>query len=263
MLTWWLLNWDWEENASKWQWLIRIFFVENITLASELTAGLVGNWTSVALSMVFSSNIVACDWLCPNGFFPVVNNTHTHTHKRKKQLINCFQCHFNGFCLTGVEITVKTLIKDDSDAPDVDFGGYFRWCLANDETFGRQVPISAGALRRQIHSVLRIVIVLVHDLRQAEIRDLDITAYAAVAQQDVARLQVVVDDGRFDLVQVFQSRYHLSYYRSISPINFFINNQSQCQLDLYYKIQKNVCTFVSPRVLFSTTPKILTVATWN
>jgi hypothetical protein len=30
-------------------------------LASELTAGLVGNCTSVALSMVFSSKLVACD----------------------------------------------------------------------------------------------------------------------------------------------------------------------------------------------------------
>ena len=40
------------------------------TLASGLTVGLVGNCTSVALSIVFSSNMVACDWLCPKGFLP-------------------------------------------------------------------------------------------------------------------------------------------------------------------------------------------------
>lgn len=40
------------------------------TLASLVTAGLLANWTSVAFKIVFSSKIVACDWLCPNGFFP-------------------------------------------------------------------------------------------------------------------------------------------------------------------------------------------------
>lgn len=41
---------------------------KKITLASLLTVGLLANWTSVAFSIVFSSRMVACDWLCPNGY---------------------------------------------------------------------------------------------------------------------------------------------------------------------------------------------------
>ena len=58
--------------------------------------------------------------------------------------------------------------------------------------------------------MFRIVIVLVHDLGESKIRDLDIAANVAVAEQNVARLQVVVNDGRFDLVQVLEGGYHLS-----------------------------------------------------
>ena len=79
------------------------------------------------------------------------------------------------------EITVKALVKYNSNAPDVDFGGYFRWCLANDETLRWEVPVSAGTLGRQIHSMLRVVIILVHDFGKAEIRDLNVATYAAVA----------------------------------------------------------------------------------
>ena len=60
--------------------------------------------------------------------------------------------------------TVKTLVKDDADTPDVDFGRDFRRRLADDEAFRWQVPVGPGALRRQIHAVLRIVVILVHDL---------------------------------------------------------------------------------------------------
>lgn len=45
-------------------------FTWNFTLASFETVGLLGNCTSVALRIVFSSRIVACDWLCPKGFLP-------------------------------------------------------------------------------------------------------------------------------------------------------------------------------------------------
>lgn len=41
---------------------------KELTLASDVTVGLGGNSTSVALSIVFSSKIVAWDWLCPNGY---------------------------------------------------------------------------------------------------------------------------------------------------------------------------------------------------
>lgn len=39
-----------------------------VTLASVLACGLAGNWTSVALRMVFSWRISCCDWLWPNGW---------------------------------------------------------------------------------------------------------------------------------------------------------------------------------------------------
>lgn len=48
--------------------LLSIFLL--LTLASWLTVGLEANSTSVAFNIVFSSNIVAWDWLCPKGFFP-------------------------------------------------------------------------------------------------------------------------------------------------------------------------------------------------
>lgn len=70
-------------------------------------------------------------------------------------------------------------------------------------------PVGAGALRRQIHAVIRIVVLLVHHLRQPEIGDLNFAAYVALRQQNVARLQVVVDDGRFDFVQVLESGHDL------------------------------------------------------
>lgn len=124
----------------------------------------------------------------------------------KKNKLNCRRLNRNESLKL---FTIETLIKNDADAPDVDFGGDFGWRFADNEAFRRQVPVGSGALRRQIHAVLRIVIVLVHDFREAEIRDFDITANATVAQQDVARLQIVVNDWRFDLVQVFQSRNNL------------------------------------------------------
>lgn len=58
-----------------------------------------------------------------------------------------------------------------------------------------------------------VVVLLVHDFAEAEVGDLDLAAHVALRQQDVARLQVVVDDGRLDLVQVLQGGHHLHYYR--------------------------------------------------
>ena len=39
-----------------------------LTLASGVTGGLEGNSTSLALRIVFSSKMAACDRLCPNGW---------------------------------------------------------------------------------------------------------------------------------------------------------------------------------------------------
>ena len=61
--------------------------------------------------------------------------------------------------------------------------------------------------------MLGVVVVLVHDLGQAKVGDLDVAANVAVRQQNVARLQVVVDHRRFDLVQVLERRHHLCYDR--------------------------------------------------
>lgn len=41
---------------------------EDLTFASLLTVGLLANCTSVALRIVFSSRMVAWDWLCPKGY---------------------------------------------------------------------------------------------------------------------------------------------------------------------------------------------------
>ena len=50
--------------------------------------------------------------------------------------------------------------------------------------------------------MLWIVIVLVHDFGEAKVGDLYVAANGAVAQEDVAWLEVVMDDGRLDLVEV-------------------------------------------------------------
>lgn len=47
-------------------------------------------------------------------------------------------------------------------------------------------PVCARPLRRQLHPIHRVVAVVVHDLRQAEVCDLDLAARRAVHQQDVA-----------------------------------------------------------------------------
>lgn len=66
--------------------------------------------------------------------------------------------------------------------------------------------------------MLRIVIVLVHNLGEAKVGDLYVAAYTAVAQEDVARLEVVMDDGRLDFVQVFEGRHDLRDDRSRLPL---------------------------------------------
>ena len=66
-------------------------------------------------------------------------------------------------------------------------------------------------MRREVHTVLWIVIVLVHDLGEAKVGDLYVAAYAAVAQEDVTRLEVVVNHWRLDLVEILECRHHLCY----------------------------------------------------
>ena len=55
----------WSAGAVVYNTVIYTFL---LTLASILTGGLVGMSTSLAFSIVFSSNMAACDRLCPNGW---------------------------------------------------------------------------------------------------------------------------------------------------------------------------------------------------
>lgn len=77
-------------------------------------------------------------------------------------------------------LTVKALIENHADTPHVDFGRYFRRVLADHEAFRRQIPVRAGSLRRQVHTVVRIVILFVHDLAQTEIGDFYFAANVAL-----------------------------------------------------------------------------------
>lgn len=50
------------------------------------------------------------------------------------------------------------------------------------------IPISPGSLWRKLHAVYAVVVV-VHDLRQTEVRDFDFPTCRAVHQQDVTYMQ--------------------------------------------------------------------------
>ena len=51
---------------------------------------------------------------------------------------------------------------------------------------------------------------VVHDLGQAKVRDLDVPVETVSAdEKDIAGLQVIVNDGRFDLVEINESRHNL------------------------------------------------------
>merc|ERR1712243_332664 len=127
--------------------------------------------------MVFSSRMVAWLWLCPNGF------------------------------------AVQTLVEYHANAPYVDFGGNFRWSFTNYKTFRRKVPISPGTLARKVHALLWVVVIIVHYLGQTKISYLNVTrnGISATREQDVSRLEIVVDDGRFYLVEILQGRDNLHY----------------------------------------------------
>lgn len=47
------------------------------------------------------------------------------------------------------------------------------------------LPVSAGPLGRELHAIHRVVAVVIHDLGQAEVCDLDLSAGGSVHQQDV------------------------------------------------------------------------------
>ena len=139
-------------------------------LASADTVGLLGNWTSVAFKIMFSSRIVAWDWLWPNGW------------KKSSIIENLVKS------LTGQNylFAVKTLVENDTEWPNVNFWRYFWRCFAHHKAFWWQVPVGSCSLRRQIHAMIWIVIFRIHDFGQTEIRDFDVTAHGAAGQQNIS-----------------------------------------------------------------------------
>ena len=108
-------------------------------------------------------------------------------------------------------LSVETLVEDDADGPHVHFGGDLWRVLAHDEALGRQIPIGPGALRGEVHPVVRVVVLRIHDLGEAKVRDLDVPTDAAAREQDVAcRSNMSVNHKRY----VGTSFYNLPGLRS-------------------------------------------------
>jgi len=78
--------------------------------------------------------------------------------------------------------SVKALVKQDPKRPDVNFGGYFWRVWPDLEAFWRQIPVGPGPRAGQVHPMVGIVMLVVHNLGEAEIRDLDIPAEAVSAR---------------------------------------------------------------------------------
>ena len=82
-------------------------------------------------------------------------------------------------------LAVEALVEDDPDRPDVDLGGDLGRVLAHHEALGREVPVGARPLRGEVHAVVGVVVVRVHDLGEAKVRDLDVSAHASARQKNV------------------------------------------------------------------------------
>lgn len=82
-------------------------------------------------------------------------------------------------------------VVDYSDGPNIDLSGD-HCLLIGDKALGRQVPICANSLGGQLEHLV------FGGFAQAEIGDLD----SALVEQDVLRLEVIVDDLVAQLMQV-------------------------------------------------------------
>lgn len=71
------------------------------------------------------------------------------------------------------------------------------WILAEVETLGRLVPVRAHTLGGEFNLVL----ILANDLAEAKVGDLDLP----IVEDDVLRLQVIVDDLLLLVVQVLEA----------------------------------------------------------
>uniref|UniRef100_A0A182IS39 Uncharacterized protein n=1 Tax=Anopheles atroparvus TaxID=41427 RepID=A0A182IS39_ANOAO len=74
-----------------------------------------------------------------------------------------------------------------------------------------------------------------------EVGYLDLTAHIALGQQDVARLQIVVDDGRLDLVQILERRYDLRETDRVEveivPVAVLQHGAERVRVDLEHVVQ--------------------------
>lgn len=90
----------------------------------------------------------------------------------------------------------QKLIENDTNAPNINLRRDLR-VLALVETLGSLVPVRAYALTRQFNLIL----ILLDDFTQAEVGDFHLT----VVEDNVLRLQVVMDDFLLLIVQVFET----------------------------------------------------------
>jgi hypothetical protein len=94
----------------------------------------------------------------------------------------------------------KHLVEDDSNRPDVNFGGYFGSAVL--EGLRREVVVGADALRGELDAS---VIAFLHDLAESKVDDLD----DSLVEHDVAGLEVVVDHLLLEAVEVVKGAQHL------------------------------------------------------
>ncbi len=97
-----------------------------------------------------------------------------------------FTHHLLRSCKTFYLLSVEALVEDDSKAPNVYLRADLRRVFADDEAFWWEIPVGSCSLRGEVHPVLRVVVLRIHDLGQPEIGDLHVAAHATVGQQNVA-----------------------------------------------------------------------------
>ena len=83
-------------------------------------------------------------------------------------------------------LAVETLVKDDSDRPDVNLGTNLWRSLPNDKAFWRKIPICSCSLTCQVHAMIRRIVVVVHDLTQAEVCDFNLSCTTSIPEEYVS-----------------------------------------------------------------------------
>ena len=82
-------------------------------------------------------------------------------------------------------LAVDALVKYHPNAPDIDAVVNFgRAVVGSRETFGREVPVSSSALRRQFDAFVALLAVV--NLGQAKVRDFNVAADGTICQQNIS-----------------------------------------------------------------------------